>query len=437
MAATLLTACPALAQLPGYLPGSNDQSPGMARVTVGMPALLSASPDSAPPTNDGALTGGSTGLRPGVDCLPAPCDVCRAAPRFYGDVAYMLTWIKDGPRNFPLAATTPPAAVGFGVVPGTTFFGGDKIDFDAFNGMRGTAGVWLDRQARWGVEGVGFFTEQRSDGFLLTNTGAATNPVALVRPVIDPGINQVVTAAVAVPSITAGSVTVDSTSRLWGAEGNIVRNYRNPGPTRIDLLAGFRYLDLRETLSVAQSSTTLANPVAFAPPLSSTSADEFDTRNQFFGGQVGSRMVLTRGPLALTLISKLALGFTYEVVDRTGISSYAIPGFPSATPGGFLVQASNAGREYRDRFAVLPETTVQLDYWITEHLSAFIGYNFLYVSSVARPGDQVDPAVELVVTPIGGLTVPGTSPGATRPAAGIHGDSFYANSLTFGMAYKW
>src|SRR5436190_23032087 len=116
--ATLLTACPALAQLPRYLPGSNDQSPGAARVIVGTPTLLSASPDAAPPMNDAGLTGGSTGLRPGVDCLPAPNDVCRPSPRFYGDVAYLLTWIKDGPRNFPLAATTPSSAVGFGIVPG-------------------------------------------------------------------------------------------------------------------------------------------------------------------------------------------------------------------------------------------------------------------------------------------------------------------------------
>src|SRR5439155_27347964 len=121
----------------------------------------------------------------------------------------------------------------------------------------------------------------------------------------------------------------------------------------------------------------------------------------------------------------------------TGTTAFAIPGFPAALPGGLLVQASNAGRDTRDRFAILPETTLQLDYWLTEHLSAFIGYNFLYVSSVARPGDQVDPAVQLVVTPINGLSLPGTSPGAIRPAGGVHSDSFYAHSLMVGMGYTW
>jgi hypothetical protein len=121
----------------------------------------------------------------------------------------------------------------------------------------------------------------------------------------------------------------------------------------------------------------------------------------------------------------VALGFTHEVVERAGANGVTIPGV-TAVEGGLLVNPGNAGRDVRARFAVLPETTVQLGYWITEHLNAFVGYNFLYVSSVARPGDQIDPVIGAV------------RPGATaHPVGGITGTDFYANSVTLGLGYNW
>src|SRR4051812_48382513 len=88
----LVATSPASAQTPSYLPGPGDPLPGRASVGVGMPVLLPAAPDSLPPATDTGLTGGSTGLRPGVDCLPNPCDVCPTKPRMYGDIAYLLLW---------------------------------------------------------------------------------------------------------------------------------------------------------------------------------------------------------------------------------------------------------------------------------------------------------------------------------------------------------
>ena len=39
---------------------------------------------------------------------------------------------------------------------------------------------------------------------------------------------------------------------------------------------------------------------------------------------------------------------------------------------------------------LLPEVTVNLGYQATEQVRAFIGYNFFWINSVARAGDQVD-----------------------------------------------
>src|SRR5262245_60116000 len=103
VASTLIVAGTTLAQAPGYLPSAADLPPSVAGVVVGTPVLLPASPESASPAAAGpGLTGGSTGLRPGIDCLPEPCDVCKKSPSLYGDLAYLLTWVKNGPSPGPL-----------------------------------------------------------------------------------------------------------------------------------------------------------------------------------------------------------------------------------------------------------------------------------------------------------------------------------------------
>jgi hypothetical protein len=90
-----------------------------------------------------------------------------------------------------------------------------------------------------------------------------------------------------------------------------------------------------------------------------------------------------------------------------------------------LVQPTNAGRDTRDRFAVAPESEVRLGHRLTDHLEAFVGYTFLNVSSVARPGDQVDRAIDFLVSP------------TTHPVGGIRGTDFYAHSAQVGLGWRW
>src|SRR5262245_25082572 len=85
-------------QQPAHLP---EGPPADAILnSVGSPALLPVPGTPTAATTESVVDGivadgGSTGLRPGVDCLPNPCDVCQRSPRWYGDLAFMLAWIKD------------------------------------------------------------------------------------------------------------------------------------------------------------------------------------------------------------------------------------------------------------------------------------------------------------------------------------------------------
>ena len=64
------------------------------------------------------------------------------------------------------------------------------------------------------------------------------------------------------------------------------------------------------------------------------------------------------------------------------------------TWGGVLTQTSNIGRYYRNPFAVVPEVTISLGVQFAPWLRGTIGYNILYWSNVARPGNQIDLVVD-------------------------------------------
>src|SRR5262249_28118375 len=171
---------------------------------------------------------------------------------------------------------------------------------------------------------------------------------------------------------------------------------------RLDALAGFRYLDLNEGLGIAENLTVLPT----VPVLGGTNfvvADRFDTRNQFYGGQVGVRGEVSSGPLFATAAAKVALGDNHQSVDIAGFTRIASPRTGVTTqPGGLLALPSNSGHFTRDRFAVVPEGSLGVGVQATERVRVSLSYSFLYWRSVARPGDQIDRGVNPSALPING-----------------------------------
>src|SRR5262249_41469137 len=125
--------------------------------------------------------------------------------------------------------------------------------------------------------------------------------------------------------------------------------------------AGFRYVNLEEDLTINERTAPLpgnavtigglvgpfANPVL--PPNSVAVADRFDTRNQFYGGQIGARGEWEFGPVLLGASGKLALGWTHETQNVQGTTTLVTPAGPAGTvPGGFLALPTNIGRRSQD-----------------------------------------------------------------------------------------
>ena len=79
-------------------------------------------------------------------------------------------------------------------------------------------------------------------------------------------------------------------------------------------MAGFRYVDLRETLNIS----TVSSDILTVPNTVLSQSDQFNTRNQFYGGQLGGRINWQYDRFVLDLTGKLALGDTHQTVDIQG-----------------------------------------------------------------------------------------------------------------------
>jgi hypothetical protein len=109
-----------------------------------------------------------------------------------------------------------------------------------------------------------------------------------------------------------------------------------------------------------------------------TGTDNFSTRNQFFGAQLGVKAEKQIGQFDGSVVAKVALGDNYETVSINGNS--VVSGFgltPGVTSGGIFAQATNIGQQTRNQFAVVPEAQVQLGYTISSGIRLFVGYDFI------------------------------------------------------------
>jgi hypothetical protein len=368
---------------------------------------------------------------------------CADPTRFWASAEYLYWWIKEGPLPVPLLTTGAltddlPGAIG---QPGTRILiGAGDIDYDTFSGARLAAGCWLDPDQTLGVEASGFHLWRNGVVFATASTPRGT-PI-LARPFFDVLTNQPFGLTTSSPDETAGGVVVASGSRFWGAEANLATGaYRSAGAS-FDLLAGFRYLDLGESVSVTEDfSAIVGEGFSFAgvpqfAPSRAIDQDVFSTRNQFYGGQVGARVRFEADGLFVSAVGKVALGGVREVVAIGGYSRLLAPGAaPVTVPGGVLAVPSNIGRVTHGRFAVVPEAEVRLGYRFASMLSAFVGYSFLYLSDVARPGDQIDLRVNRMQVPTSARFGPPAVP--PLPAPLFRTSDFWAQGINFGLEFSY
>jgi hypothetical protein len=362
----------------------------------------------------------------------------------WGGAEYLLWWVRNQPVATPLVTTGTPASMGALGAPGTVvLFGGSDIDYHTFSGGRFTLGLgWGSScDGALGVEGSGFFLEKRIANMVATSS--VTGVPILARPFQNALDATESEALVSFPGAARGSVVVSSGTSLYGWDVDLAAAGYRDGDWKLGLLGGFRYLNLTEDLNIGQVSSLLPGGTAgfgfgnaLVPPTTVTIVDHFGTRNEFYGGQLGARVEYGGDHFFVSVLSKVALGSVHEVVDLAGFTSGTGPGtVAGTTPGGLLVVSSNAGRRAHDEFAVVPEFGINVGYQVCRAFRVFVGYSFLYVSDVVRPGDQINRVVNPALIPASTSFGKGTGP--AEPTFSFQRTDFWAQGVNFGLEFRF
>jgi hypothetical protein len=439
------------AQQPGALgPPPTAPLPSSAPALGPAPTPLAppAPPPTAPvvgppPTPDGPAP--TSSLPPGY--VPSPAyvippgayvPVAPPAPDIIGDPAHnpavwvgvegILWWSKNQSLPIPLITTGPAsqgASAGNLGVPGTASLNG-PLHFGATGGMRVFAGGWFDSDHTFGVDGSIFFMARQSAGF-----GAAAPSGSGGFVINTPVFGAPFSTQVSAPGYDTGAVSVGATSRFAGGDANVLYNLCRSCGLTINLLGGYRYLELDETINIAANSSMFVtttytdnagNVLVTAPPGSLIAViDQFRTRNQFNGGQLGAELQYMHDRWFIGTTVKLAIGTTHEVITVDGVTNVFPAGGNFVPLVGGNYATLQLGRYTHDRFALAPEAQLTVGYQVTPWLRATFGYNFLYLTSVARPASQIDNTFDGVVHPL----VPT-----------VH-SSYWSQGINFGLQFNY
>lgn len=370
------------------------------------------------------------------DCGPwsrCPWGACGPEGRVWASVDLLLWWTRG--LNLPPLLTRGTGLTNPGVLgqPGTTIiFGNGALGESMRVGVRPRVGFWIDDCQTLGVEGSFIYLGQIVDHF-----DFCFPPGDVVgRPFFntDPTVNAQDAELVNVPGVLAGCVSIVATSEFYSADANLRRNLCCNCDSRIDLVGGFRYAHLSDSLSITETLTNL-DPQRGVVGEGYIVRDSFRAVNNFYGGQFGLAGEFRSGALFVDWRALVGLGATHHVIFIDGSTTFIDPVTPLPTvtqPGGLLAQPSNIGRWDRSSFSVLPEIAVNLGYAVAPGLRLFVGYTFLYWNNVARAGDQINLRVDARQLPT--RTGPGTG---TDPQFILNRTDFWAQGINFGLQVRY
>jgi hypothetical protein len=367
--------------------------------------------------------------------------------RWYGGVESLLWWFKGSPVPVPLLTTSTDATAmpvaAFNDPNTRVLIGNHDLGTGGHWGSRFTAGFWIDDRRQVALEGSYFFVANRTAVRSVSSDGQPGSRILAV-PFMDADAGAENTFVLAAPGSFAGSAALSVSNRLQGADLQFVVQSFEGDHWHVQILAGFRYVDLTENLSFATASTALSDPNT---GLIVNTADQFNMRNQFYGCHVGARADYQIGRLTVCASASVALGNMSQTADLNGFAitnafnNAAVgpfTGVPTQNlPGsGTFVQPSNLGSANRDEIAIAPELGVKVSYQLSRSLRLFAGYDLLYLSNVIRPGEQIDRGISLSQTVQSSIAGTAAGPGS-RPAATLVGADFWAQGVNLGLEFRY
>jgi hypothetical protein len=331
--------------------------------------------------------------------------------------------------------------------PTGTLFGGSP-GTGIHNGQTISAGYWLDpgrsaidaelflfdptshndftssgnRNVALQVRGAGgqlsSYVISQTPSTATSSTSINTTPDVFVG-LFDRAITTAATGSIAVSTSTDFlSTDLKYRLRLWANDAG-----------SLDATAGLRYADLSESMNLSTSvNGALSDAVVYQPALGLpgtpnftnittslvSTSDTFSTHNRFLGPQLGLSGKYNWGQWWISGDAKIALGPMFESLRGSGstnsttttsvasTTTVLLAGIPLSVgtggPASVTTTSSSspfglfrAGRWGNAVLAALPSADFKIGYdLIPDVLSVTAGYSAIFLSSVARPGDQIN-----------------------------------------------
>ena len=278
-----------------------------------------------------------------------PGDVLLGAPVFGVDNPRRPFEVFDGLGN----------SLGFAEVPNL-----NSNRINNIPGVRGTVGVPLIfGSAEASIFGMGTAQQSFEDTTML---GTINQPFlgtsTLVNGIVDNNIQ-----------LYNDSFRSTFTSKLWSADANIFFDGPTSNYFAFSPMVGFKYLDLREGLQ--QRGSFQPDPLLGLPKVV-TDIDSY-AANQLFAPQIGLRSKFENSFMAVTFDPKVGLGANVYK-NRLEVNNFRSNGDP------FTVMTDSSAQ-------ISPVVDLNLTgrIKVTPNFSITAGYNFIFVSRVTRPQDNI------------------------------------------------
>jgi hypothetical protein len=384
--------------------------------------------------------------------------------RFYGSLEYLYWWVKPAPLSVPLvssgtitethhgllgvpAVDAADSSVLYGAPHSPATGGNNSQAFPGLSGGRLTAGFYLCDDERLALEAGGFSLQRGNAGFSVRGDSDG-NPVMGV-PVYnsvtyDIGSRSIFPGEDSLPfslpnstnrargnGVITGGIVIKNSIDFWGASFNGVFSLYRKGAWEVSGVAGVRYLDLQEDFSLVNDIEGVSGPYTGQ---SGVVSDNFSTKNRFYGANFGLRGKYTDGPWTIEATGLVAPGLNQEVQEvGGGFYSYNFTASYDYGPEGIFAQPANEGRTSSQRFCIVPELQFKIGYALTKCMKVTVGYDFLYMSTVIRPTDQIDRNLPK------GQTFNQADPtiSTESPSKKFTQTDFYAQGFSFGLEFTF
>lgn len=369
----------------------------------------------------------------GFGCDSLGCDSigCGNTGRFgltrdqwFGSIELLLMF-RSGDR-LPALVTSGPdtdsdTAGELGQADTVVLFGQENVFQDMTAGGRFTLGSWLDCYKDRSIVARGWFAGEESVGF---SANQNTLPV-ITRPFLNVtgGGSEQDTQVIAFPDRATGDISVQADSNVFGADISMRQLwYKRFGGT-IDLLYGYQYMGMDQSLSIASTSTSINDDFAPVGAVISV-ADQFDIENDFHGGQIGIASHYREGCWSFSTLAKLGFGSVRRRATLNGLTQTSIDGNNAIDPNGLLVRASNAGTRDDNTFGWVPELDFTLGWQKFPSFDITFGYHIIAMTDALEISGAVDPNLAVSF-----------DDGAVNPAIQFSEGTFYVQGLHFGLTY--